>query len=113
LANEALAAAELVSATPLRRLAKFFSYAVPLHLAVRVVRPDRGSEEKAVIEFGTAREVLFTSSQPIEFAEKVRVRNADGTLDAEASIVAVQCQQEGVAVAARFTQEIPNWIVKP
>ena len=101
------------TATPVARLAQFFPQAMPLRLPVRLIRGGRGPEESTVIEFGTAREVLFASALTWEFAEKVRLQNSDGSLDAEASVVAVQYQQGRTAVAARFTHEVPNWIVKP
>jgi hypothetical protein len=70
------------------------------------------SSEATVIEFGTPQEVLFASVLPFEFAE-LRLQNADGSLDAEGSVVALQCLNGRTAVAARFTRDVPNWIVKP
>jgi hypothetical protein len=69
--------------------------------------------ESTVIEFGTAREVLFSSTLPLEFADRLKVQNSDGTLDAEVSVVALQYTSGRTAVVARFTQEVSNWIVKP
>ena len=43
----------------------------------------------------------------------LRLQNSDGTLDAEASVVALQYTGGSTAVAARFTREVANWIVKP
>jgi hypothetical protein len=43
----------------------------------------------------------------------LRVQNSDGTLDTEVSVVALQYTGGRTAVAARFTQEVTNWIVKP
>ncbi len=70
-------------------------------------------DENTAIEFGTSREVLFACSIPLEFADIVRLRNSDGSLDAEASVVAVQYHPGKTIVAARFLREVPNWIVKP
>ena len=69
--------------------------------------------ENTVIEFGTPREVLFGCATPLEFADIVRLRNSDGSLDVEASVVAVQYHPGKTVVAARFLSEVPNWIVKP
>ena len=66
-----------------------------------------------MIEYGTPREVLFAAGIPLEFADKLRMQNSDGSLDTEASVVAVQYYNGETAVAARFTQEVANWIVKP
>jgi hypothetical protein len=56
---------------------------------------------------------LFASALPLEFAETLRLQNPDGPLDAEASVVAVEYHNGRTAVAARFTRNVPNWIVKP
>jgi hypothetical protein len=95
-------------------LAKFFPAATPVRLPVRLTRC--GSEaiaENTIIEFGTSREVLFACSQPLEFADRVRLENSDGSLNVEATVVAVQYHPGRTAVAARFTREVSNWIVKP
>jgi hypothetical protein len=68
--------------------------------------------EETVIEFGTAREVLFACATPLEFADVLMLRNSDGSLDIKASVVAVQYHPGATAVAARFLNSVPNWIVK-
>jgi hypothetical protein len=68
--------------------------------------------QNTVIEFGTPREVLFAVDRPLEFADRVLVESNDGSLHAEASVVAVQYHPERTVVAARFLQKVPNWIVK-
>lgn len=68
--------------------------------------------ESTIIEFGTPREVLFASKTPLEFADVLRLRNSDGSLDVEVSVVAVQYHPGKTFVAARFLGEVPNWIVK-
>jgi hypothetical protein len=98
------------------KLAKFFPEASPVRIPVRLTRlagEGNGFTENTVIEFGTPREVLFSSTLPLEFADLLRLQNSDGTLDAEASVVALQYTSGRTAVAARFTQEVSNWIVKP
>ena len=96
------------------KLAKFFPEASPVRIPVRLTRVvgEKPSTESTVIEFGTAREVLFSSTLPLEVADMLRLQNSDGTLDAEASVVALQYTSGRTAVAARFTQEVSNWIVK-
>ena len=96
------------------RLAKFFSEATPVRIGIRVTRPDSESfGESTVIEFGTAQEVLFALTQPLEFGDRIHLENSDGSLKAEATIVAVQYHNGRTALAARFTSAVPNWIVKP
>jgi len=98
------------------KLAKFFPHATPVRISVRLTRLGSASaicSESTVIEFGTSHEVLFASTLPLEFADRLRLRNSDGTLDTEACVVALQYNGGRTAVAARFTQEVANWIVKP
>jgi hypothetical protein len=98
------------------KLAKFFPESTPLRIAISLTRVEgKGGllSESTVIEFGTPHEVLFASTLPLEFADKLRLRNSDGTLDVEACVVALQYNGSRTAVAARFTQEVANWIVKP
>lgn len=98
------------------RLARFFPDATPVRIPVRVTGMDAAGEslsEQTVIEFGTPREVLFVSQMPVEFAGQVRLENSDGSLRAEAAIVALQVHEGRTAVAARFSGEVSNWIVKP
>jgi hypothetical protein len=101
-------------------LASFFPEATPLRIPVQLARkfaPGSSSDaqfsESTVIEFGTPREVLFSCKAPVEFADVLRLRNSDGSLDVEASVVAVQYHPGKTVVAARFNAEVTNWIVKP
>jgi hypothetical protein len=99
-------------------LARFFPEATPVRIPVQLTRKESVAggtavQESTVIEFGTYREVLFACSTPLEFADVVRVRNSDGSLDTEASVVAVQYHPGSTIVAARFLNAVPNWIVKP
>lgn len=111
------------------RLAKFFPQATPVRIPIRLSRAhangnghgnsgDSGTAEdnlffqETVIEFGTPREVLFALDRPLEFADRVLVESKDGTLRAQASVVAVQYHPERTVVAARFLKDVPNWIVK-
>jgi hypothetical protein len=101
-------------ASVVSRLAKFFPAASPLRLPVQLKRalglhPD---QENTVIEFGTTREIFFSSTLPLEFAEKLRVQNSDRSLDVEVQVVAVQYHEGELAVAARFLADVSNWILK-
>lgn len=112
-------------------LARFFPEATPVRIPVQLTRshpaaglkqaspgapettvPESAVSESTVIEFGTPREVLFACRTPLEFADVLRLRNSDGSLDTEASVVAVQYHPGSTIVAARFRNEVPNWIVK-
>ncbi len=96
------------------RLAEFFPGAVRMRIPVTVSRvsgdPHSGN---AMIVFGTAKEVLVLADLPLEFNDRVRVTNRDGSLDAEGKVVALQFGGKSTAVAVRFESEVANWIVKP
>ena len=77
------------------------------------VSGERRLQEQTVIEFGTAHEVMFASTLPLEFEDRVRLMNSDGSLDARATVVAVRYHEGRKAVAARFMGEVGNWIIKP
>jgi hypothetical protein len=113
------------------RLAKFFPQATPVRIPIKLSRAKSTSDcggngtgsanagasdnvffQDTVIEFGTPNEVLFVVDHPLEFADRVLVESTDGSLRAEASVVAVQYHTERTAVAARFLKNVPNWIVK-
>ena len=137
--NQASATARALEFDFVSRLARFFPDATPVRIPVRVSRNQldggielRASEEKildglcngvsaenpwqplqeTVIEFGTPQEILFVVAQPLEFADHLLVESRDGSLRAEASVVAVQYHPERTVVAARFLKPVPNWIVK-
>ena len=102
--------------TCVEKLAQLFPSVSPVRIPVRVstvVTGRRRLEEQTVIEFGTAREVLFSSGLPLEFEDQVHLVNSDGSLDTRATVVAVRYHGGGKAVAVRFVGEVGNWIIKP
>jgi hypothetical protein len=104
-----------LSQTCVEKLARLFPSASAVRIPVRVMTLStarRPLQEQTVIEFGTEREVLFSSTLPLEFEDGVRVLNSDGSLDARATVVAVRYHQGRKAVAARFIGEVGNWIIK-
>ena len=98
------------------KLAQLFPNASPVRIPVRITTVAAGRrrlQEETVIEFGTAQEVLFASTLPLEFEDHVCLVNSDGSLDARATVVAVRYHGGRKAVAARFVGEVGNWIIKP
>jgi hypothetical protein len=114
MAQPAAAKARALPESPTVKLAKFFPEAMPVRIPVRLTRlaADNEVSESTTIEFATTREALLASKLPLEFADRLRLQNSDGTLNVEACVVAVQYNTGKTAVAARFNQDIPNWIVK-
>lgn len=120
MAQSATGMSRSASPSAVAGLARFFPEATPVRIPVQLARrlsaessSDEHFSESTVIEFGTPREVLFACNSPLEFADVLRLRNADGSLNVEASVVAVQYHPGQTVVAARFVGEVPNWIVKP
>jgi len=121
LAQQATAQSRTPQAGTVADLARFFPEATPVRIPVQLTRAGHtnqghangaAAQESTVIEFGTTREVLFACTTPLEFADVLRLRNSDGSLDTEASVVAVQYHPGATVVAARFLTAVPNWIVK-
>jgi len=127
--SQASATARALESEVVSRLARFFPDATPVRIPIRLSRANHNLEDgdhngntravtawstlqDTVIEFGTPQEVLFTVAQPLEFADRVLVESRDGSLRAEASVVAVQYHPDRTVVAARFLKHVPNWIVK-
>ena len=113
--NPAASPARVLQPELVGRLAKFFPQAAPVRIPVRLSRwqgEKKNFFQNTVLEFGTPREVLFVIDQPLEFADRVLIETADGSLYAEASVVAVQYHPTRTVVAARFLNDVPNWIVK-
>jgi hypothetical protein len=123
LGQQGTAQSRTAQTSTVAELARFFPEATPVRIPVQFIRYSAASnqnqpgaagiEESTVIEFGTSREVLFACTTPLEFADILRLRNSDGSLDTEASVVAVQYHPGTTIVAARFLNSVPNWIVKP
>lgn len=102
--------------TCVEKLSLLFSAASPVRLPVRIMTLATGRQslqENTVIEFGTPQEVLFSSTLPLEFEDRIRIVNSDGSLDAKAKVVAVRYHDGAKAVAARFVSQVENWIIKP
>jgi hypothetical protein len=96
-------------------LARFFPGVVQVRIPVKVCKGRSGkatSSEESVIEFGTLDEVLFVSSLPLDFEDIVRVKSADGSLDIVAKIIAMHLYHDKMAIAAKFLEDVPNWIIK-
>jgi hypothetical protein len=105
-----------VGETCVQKLAQLFPNASPVRIPVRVTAltaSRRRLHEQTVIEFGTANEVLFASALPLEFEDRLRLLNSDGSLDVRATVVAVRYHDGRKAVAVRFEDEVGNWIIKP
>lgn len=96
------------------KLAGFFPTASAVRIPVRLSRvgEEAAESEETLIEFGTAREVLFASRSRLQFGDRLRLQTADASFDVEVQVVAVQYHENQTAVAARFASQSANWIIK-
>ncbi len=109
-------ASDVETESCVHKLAQFFPHACPVRIQVKVLAPRLGARrfvESTVVEFATSAEALFVSTLPLEFDDHVRLQEIDGSLIAEASVVAVQYHQNRKAVAVRFLASPRHWILKP
>ena len=93
------------------RLARIFTGVTPMRIPVNMVREDEPAE-RTIIEFGTCKEVIFRTDSELDFDERVRLKNEDGSLDVFVRVIAVQWSEARQAVAARFLAPVANWIIK-
>ena len=110
------AAPALTRESSTNKLAKFFPNATPVRIPVRLTRlgdASSTSSESTVIEFGTPQEVLFASSLPLEFDDKVRIERERNGGTADAKVIAVQYHEGRKAVAVRFLQGPCAWVTQP
>jgi hypothetical protein len=97
-------------------LARLFPAAVCTRIPVRLKPLSQAQTcgfQHVVIEYGTENAVLFESPVALEVGDEVQMQNADGSFTTRATVLAVQVDRGRRAVAARFNQQIPNWIIKP
>ena len=85
-----------------------------MHLPATVARQqvEHESEIAAVIEFGTAREVIFSCGTRFEIGESLRISSPSCSLKANAKVVAIQVGNENYALAVRFVGRAENWIIQ-
>jgi hypothetical protein len=48
----------------------------------------------------------------LDFEDIVRLKNVDGSLDVTAKIVAMHLFHDKMAIAAKFLEDVPNWVIK-
>jgi len=100
LAQQATAQSRTGQSSTVAELARFFPEATPVRIPVQFTRRSgttdgsqpvaAGVPESTVIEFGTAREVLFACITPLEFADSLRLRNWDGALETGGAVGGVR-----------------------
>jgi len=96
-------------------LARFFPKVAAAHILVQitVLRSGNGHmQEAATLEFASEQHVIFLSTLPLEFNDRVRIARHASTQSAEAAVVAVQYREGRKAVAVRFSNGPCNWVTQ-
>lgn len=98
------------------QLARFFPDAKAVRVRA-VLRPLRsGAEqvrESVVVEFASAKRAIFSSKLPLEFDDRVRISDAEGNTECDATVVAVQYHHGEKAVAVQSADKQIFWVKRP
>ena len=98
------------------QLARFFPDAKAVRIRA-MLRPLRSRadqvREPVVVEFASARRAIFSSKLPLEFDDRVRISDAEGTAECDATVVAVQYHDGEKAVAVQFADKQLFWVKRP
>jgi hypothetical protein len=95
------------------QLARFFPDVRPIGLPALLTRNGCVSVREAVIvEFAGTERAIFTSSLPLEFADRVHLENERG-YKTEAKVVAVQYHHGKTAVAVQILNGPFSWMKRP
>jgi hypothetical protein len=107
---------DAISSACAEQLARFFPDAKAVRVRA-VLRPLRSGadevRESVVVEFASAKRAIFSSRLPLEFDERVRISDAEGTAERDATVVAVQYHDGEKAVAVQFADKQIFWVKRP
>lgn len=98
----------------LGRLLPLFPSAKPAHIPVRVGLPGRakGAVEKTTIMFRSHDTAIFLLDYPLHGSDAVQLRSTAGPRESAAQVVALMPNGQGTAVAVRFLEDVPKWLLK-
>lgn len=97
------------------QLARFFPDLPGVRIPVRVTPLRAASsparlQESAVVEYGSEEYAIFSSTLPLEFADRVHISDNGGGHSAEATVIALQYHEGRKAVAVRFVDGRCGWM---
>jgi hypothetical protein len=107
---------ERIASACTERLARFFPEveSVEVRASLTPLRAGSGRVcESVQVEFASAEKVIFQSSLPLEFNDRVQLEQANGTGKALGTVIAVQYHEGRKAVAVQFANGQPAWVKKP
>jgi hypothetical protein len=105
-----------VERTCAEQLAKFFPRVAAARVPVQVTALRGGHtrlREATVVEFAIDDIVIFVSTLPLEFDDRVRLERNGNSRPADATVIAVQYHEGRKAVAVRFTKGPCEWVTQP
>jgi hypothetical protein len=98
------------------QLARFFPEAKTVRIRA-MLRPLRSGadqvREPVVVEFASAKRGIFSSKLPLEFDDRVRISDEEGTAECDATVVAVQYHDGEKAVAVQSADKQIFWVKRP
>ena len=98
------------------QLARFFPEVERVRVRA-VLSPVRHSpetvSEAVLLEFASQEKAVFGTTLPLEFEDRVQLKNADGSGQLVAKVVAVQYHEGQKAVAIQFVSGQRAWVKKP
>lgn len=98
------------------QLARFFPDAEPVQVRVLLTPLRTGAgklSESVLVEFASPERAIFTSTLPLEFDDRVRLRCVPDGGESDATVVAVQYHDGRKAIAVQFVSEQCDWVMRP
>ena len=98
------------------QLARFFPQLRAVRIPMQVTSLRSGTtrlREASVVEFDGTEHVIFLSTLPLEFDDRVRLEASQNGRPAEATVIAVQYHEGRKAVAVRFSNCPCDWVTQP
>ncbi len=98
----------------LGRFLLLFPSAKPAHIPVRVGLPGRakGAVEKTTIMYRGHDTAIFLLDYQLHGGDAVQLRSTLAPRESAAQVVALMPNGQGSAVAVRFLEEVPRWLLK-
>ncbi len=97
-------------------LARFFPEANPVQVRAVLRSLRSGADqvrESVMLEFASAERAIFSSRLPLEFDDRVRISDVEGSAECDATVVAVQYHDGRKAVAVQFVDKQIFWVKRP
>jgi hypothetical protein len=98
------------------QLARFFPAADPVQIRAVVSSLRSGSQqpsESVIVEFASPERAIFSSSLPLEFGDRIQLKDARGNGAVVATVIAVQYHEAGKAIAVQFADGKCSWVQRP